>query len=129
EAIPMLARDAGWTYQRGEIEKILRRDDQIVGKEAFETRADAYLGRVVREFYRTGSRYLLIDTLESIWRMLAHTSATDVSNYYFSDGISSIKLYATEPWMFKLTQGLAVCSPEARDRLVAFQQTPWFRVW
>jgi hypothetical protein len=129
EAIPLLARPASWVQQREEILKILQRNSPATDLEALKVKADAYLDRVARLYFRTRNPYLVHETINSIWRCLALTTATDVSAFYVKDGAWSIDLYNSHPEYSKKTQALAVCRPEAQSRIVAFESSPWLRLW
>jgi len=129
EAIPLLARPATWVQQREEILQILERQTPATDPEALKVKADAYLDRAASLFFHTHNRYLVQETLRSIWHCLAATSPTDVSSFYLQDATWSIDLYASHPEFGKKTNGLAVCSPEAKDRIVGFEANPWLRLW
>ena len=129
EAIPLLARPATWVQQRDEILKILEKQSPGTDPEALKVKADAYLDRVARLFFQTHNRYLIQDTLDSIWHCLGGTTPMDVTMFYLKDGAWSIDLYASHPEYAKKTSGLAVCSPAARDRITAFEANPWLRLW
>ncbi|HEY3900994.1 MAG TPA: hypothetical protein VGM54_20450 [Chthoniobacter sp.] len=129
EAIPLLARPATWVQQREEILKILEKQSPGADEEALKVKADAYLDRVARLFFQTRSRYLIQDTLDSIWHGLGATTPTDVTMFYLKDGAWSIDLYASHPEYAKKTSGLEVCSPAAKDRITAFETNPWLRLW
>lgn len=128
EAIPLLARNASWDKQRGEIEKILVRDNPELSRETVAVQADAALRMVVQEYYRTGNVYLLRESWQNVVRALAATP-TQLADYYLEVAAASIDLYPSEPWMLKLTRGLRACSPEAKGRIRAFQRVLWFQLW
>jgi hypothetical protein len=129
EAIPLLARPATWVQQRDEIEKILLRTSPALDAEPLKVKADAYLDTIATLFFRTHNRYLVQETLNSIWRTMTRTTPTEVTSYYLNDGAWSIDLYAGRPDFSKKTHGLEVCSPEAKARIVAFEDNPWLRFW
>jgi hypothetical protein len=129
EAIPLLARPATWVQQREEILKILERESPGADAEKLKVKADAYLDRVARLFFQTRNRYLIRDTLDSIWRCLGGTTPTDVTMFYLKDAAWSIDLYASHPEYAKKTSGLAVCSAAVKDRIAAFETNPWLRLW
>ena len=126
EAIPLLAKKAGWGDQRLEIERILRRDHPAWSDETVGVQADAYLGLVVAAYYRTLDPCLVRETLHHVWIVLAHSNPASVCNYYFLVAEQSVELYRAEPWMTKLTQGLSACSEEARTRIESLRHGRWF---
>jgi hypothetical protein len=129
EAIPLLARHAAWTEQREEIETLLRRTSPDLPEEKLHVAADAYLERVAGLFYATHNHYLLMEMNQATWRTLAQATAGDVSRYFLRTAAWSIDLYPTQASLDKRTHDLAVCSPAAKDRIVAFEQNPWLRLW
>ena len=129
EAIPLLARSATWVQQREEILTILERTNPRLIPKSLKVKADAYLDRVATLFFQTHNHYLVEETVRSIWHCLAATSPTDVSLFYLQDAAWSIDLYASHPEFSKKTGGLAVCSPAAKERIVAFEANPWLRIW
>ena len=82
EAIPLLARSESWVHQRDEIQKILLRDAPKMDKTTLTLRSDAYLDRVASLFFRSRNHELVQETLDSMWRGLAATSAATVAEYY-----------------------------------------------
>jgi hypothetical protein len=129
EAIPILARTASWVHQRDEIQKILLRDSPSLDERTLTLRSDAYLDRVASLFFRSRNHQLVQETLNSMWRGLAETSAARVAEYYLKVGEWSVDLYASDPGMEKRTHGLASCSIESKNRIIAFAQNPWLKLW
>jgi hypothetical protein len=129
EAIPILARSASWVHQRDEIQKILLRDTPSLDERTLTLRSDAYLDRVASLFFRSRDHQLVRETLDSMWRGLAATSATTVAEYYLKVAEWSIDLYASDPGMEKRTHALASCTLEAKNRILAFARNPWLKLW
>jgi len=129
EAIPALARPASWVQQRAEIETILTREQPALEEEALTLKADAYLEQVTDLFFATRNRHLVEETGESIWRAFAETNSAEVNAYYLHTGAWSLDLYASHPQFSKKTQGLKICQPEAKRRIVAFESNAWLGLW
>jgi len=129
EAIPLLARRAAWDKQREEIETLLLRASPDLSEAKLHVEADAYLDRVARLFYATHNHYLMMEMYQATWRTLGQATASDLTRYFLQTATWSLDLYPTQPSLDKRTHGLAVCSPEAKERIVAFEQNPWLRLW
>ena len=129
EAIPLLARSESWVHQRDEIQKILLRDSPSMDKTTLTLRSDADLDRVASLFFRSHNHRLVQETLESMGRGLAATSAATVADYYLAVGEYSIDLYASQPDLSQKTRSLAACSAEAKNRIAAFARNPWLKLW
>ena len=130
DAIPIILQAKGyWSRSLTEIERLIEARYPPMRVRDRRKMADDYLTKIISLFYSSRPPFLIKNTVTAISNSFVQTKADDVSRVFLNIGVVSLQVFREGKRTAGATAGLTSCSPQAAQRITAFANHHWFRIF